>query len=294
MAQQPRTQVEAEGRRGGRGQIALGPAGLLGVALLGVALSACSQTPGQKAEADVRQIRKESDAKTLVERGRAFAFVGDHTRAEEYLASAIEAGADPRDVLPLLMNVCVQTGRYRSAIQHAENHLRKHPSDLRTHVMVGALYAAIEAPKDARAHLEVVVGKTLPAGDRAPGSPPPPAASASVSPPSAKNATALRDRSPGAAVGSEGLQAHAHYLLGVVARDLEHDVVEADRHFREYLQIEPNGTHAEEVKGSLLKRVGEAAAATATATATGTAPAPPTTTTTTTLPIRREQEGNTP
>lgn len=178
------------------------------------------------------QVRKESDAKTLVERGKAFAAIGDHTRAEEYLASGIEAGADPRDVLPLLMDVCVKTGRYRSAIQHGENHLRKHPHDMRTRVMVGALYAAINESKQAKAQLEQVV-KAEPSAEDFAGAP-------------------AREPAP---AGPVRLQAQAHYLLAVVARDNDNDVVGADRHFREYLKIEPNGEHAEEARAALLKKV---------------------------------------
>jgi tetratricopeptide (TPR) repeat protein len=194
----------------------------------------CTPSPVQKAEADIASLRRESDAKTLVERGKGFAAVGDHTRAEEYLASGIEAGADPRDVLPILMDVCVKTGRYRSAIQHGENHLRKHPRDLGTRVMVGALYVAISDSKQARAQLEQVV--------KSDGSQEVPAA---VKAPASDHSSAQPAR----------LMAQAHYLLAVVARDSENDVVEADRHFREYLQFEPNGPHAEEAKASLLKRV---------------------------------------
>jgi tetratricopeptide (TPR) repeat protein len=165
-------------------------------------------------------VRKESDAKTLVERGKGFAAVGDPTRAEEYLASGIEAGADPRDVLPLLMDVCVKTGRYRSAIQHGENHLRKYPNDLGTRVMVGALYAAISESKQAKSQLEKVVSPEQ-----------------------------------GTAAPPTKLLAQAHYLMAVIARDTDNDVVDADRHFREYLRLEPNGSHVEEAKASLLKRV---------------------------------------
>jgi tetratricopeptide (TPR) repeat protein len=184
-------------------------------------------------EADIASVRKEGNAKTLVERGKAFAAVGDHTRAEEYLAAGIDAGADPRDVLPLLMDVCVRTGRYRSAIQHGENHLRKHPHDVETRVMVGALYAGINEGKQARAQLEKVVAK----------------------PNAETDAPAGETPDAGALARPERLKAEAHYLLAVVARDSENDVVEADLHFREYLRIEPNGSHAEEAKSSLLKRV---------------------------------------
>lgn len=205
MAFESGTQVEVEGRRR-RAKV--------GWALV-VLVASCSPPPAAKAEADLATIRKESDAATLIERGKGFAAVGDNTRAEEYLASGIEAGADPREVLPLLMDVCVKTGRYRSAIQHGENHLRKHPHDVRTRLTVGTLYVAISESKQARVQLEQVIDK--------------------------------RD--------AEKLHAEAHYLLGVVARDADSDVVVADRHFREYLRLEPNGRHAEEAKAALLTQM---------------------------------------
>jgi tetratricopeptide (TPR) repeat protein len=201
----------------------------VGIVALTLGLAACAPSASQKVEADIASVQKEANAKTLLDRGRAFATVGDHTRAEEYLASALDAGADPREVLPLLMDVCVRTGRYRSAIQHGENHLRKHPYDAETRVMVGALYTAINEGKLAKQQLERVV--------------PPPS--------NGDDEKATADGTPAKA----RLQAQAHYLLGIVARDDDNDVVEADRHFREYLRIEPNGEHAEEAKASLLKRV---------------------------------------
>lgn len=186
-----------------------------------------------KAEADFRTVQKESNAKNLFERGRAFAFVGDFTRAEEYLASSMDAGADPREVMPLLMDVCVRGGRYRSAIQHGENHLRKHPNDVQTHLMVGALYAALDEHDRATEHLETVVAKPLP-------------------PP-------------------ELLHGEAHYYLGVVAREKK-DWVGADKHFREYLRIEPNGKHVEEAQGSLLHKVPQPSESTSAPSTMGQSP----------------------
>src|SRR5204863_3868549 len=103
---------------------------------------------------DFQTIRTENNASVLLERGKAFAAIGDHTRAEEYLAAAIDNGADRREALPLLLDVCIRGGRYRSAIQHAENHLRRHPHDVRTRLMVATLYTALDEPKHARAELE--------------------------------------------------------------------------------------------------------------------------------------------
>ncbi|MBS2014649.1 MAG: tetratricopeptide repeat protein [Deltaproteobacteria bacterium] len=156
-------------------------------------------------------MNRETTHDRLVERGRAFAAVGDYTRAEEYLAAALDQGADARKVLPQLLEICVQTGKFRSAIQHGENHLRKHPDDVRTRFVVATLYAALNENKAAKKQLQTVVE--------------------------------VRPN-----------EARAHYVLGVLAREDE-DAVSADRHFREYLRIEPNGDHAEEARASLLKKV---------------------------------------
>lgn len=160
------------------------------------------------------KMKNEQTPDKLLDRGKAFANIGDATRAEEYLVAALEAGASPKDVMPLLLQVCIQTGRYRSGVQHAENQLRRHPDDVRTRFVLGTLQAALGDSKEAHATLERVL--------------------------------AQRPNDP-----------KAHYTLAVLARDAESDVVTADRHFREYLRLEPNGQHAEEARESLLKRVPE-------------------------------------
>jgi uncharacterized protein HemY len=114
-------------------------------------------TPAEKAQADLATMQRETTVTKLVDRGRAFASVGDATRAEEYLSAALDQGADPKDVLPLLLEVCISTGRYWSAIQHAENQVRKHPDDTRTRFVLGTLYAAVGENKVARTELEQVV-----------------------------------------------------------------------------------------------------------------------------------------
>lgn len=119
----------------------------------------CTPSPAAKTEADLATMKSEQTPDKLVERGRAFAALGDPTRAEDYLSAALDAGADPRVVMPLILEVCVTNSRYRSAIQHAENHLRKHPGDVGTRLVLGSLYVAVGEVQGGRAALEQVVAR---------------------------------------------------------------------------------------------------------------------------------------
>jgi tetratricopeptide (TPR) repeat protein len=49
--------------------------------------------------------------------------------------------------------------------------------------------------------------------------------------------------------------ASAHFALAALLRDSCADPAGADRHFREYLRLDPRGPHAEEARASLLKEV---------------------------------------
>ncbi len=163
-------------------------------------------------KADVSTFNREHTTEKLVDRGRAFAAVGDYTRAEEYLADALSQGADPRKVMPLLLEVCIKEQRYRLAAQYAREHLVKHPNDVPVRFLLGTLYAAIEEPKAARAEFERVL-----------------------------------EARPN--------DAQAHYALGTLLRDVDQDVIGADVHFREYLRLDPKGSHVEEARASVLRRV---------------------------------------
>lgn len=162
MALEPRSHPQAEDRRGK--EVVAAPTLVVSrvcatVATLAVlaSVAGCATTPAEKAQADIATMQRETAPDMLVERGKAFAAAGDSTRAEEYLSAALDHGADPHQVLPLLLDVCVQTGRYRSAALHAENQLRRHPDDVRTRFVLGTLYAALGDTKEAHGELARVV-----------------------------------------------------------------------------------------------------------------------------------------
>lgn len=55
------------------------------------------------------------------------------------------------------------------------------------------------------------------------------------------------------AVESNPANFDAQYALAVLLRDQRSDSLGADRHFRAYLELQPEGEHAEEAKSSLLE-----------------------------------------
>lgn len=169
----------------------------------GCATSQASQTRSQ-----LQTIERETKANELYERGRAFAAVGDFTRAEEYFASALENGGDSTKLIPLLLYCCMQDGRFRLAAQYAEEHLRKHPSDHRTRFVLGSIYAGLGEQSAAQRELERVI--------------------------------AANDNP------------EAHFALAQLLYNDAQSYAAADRHYREYLRLTPNGPHAEEARERLL------------------------------------------
>jgi Flp pilus assembly protein TadD len=138
---------------------------MVGVSVL---LSACAQqTSAQRAASTFAQFQRELTKEQLLERGKMFSVVGDHTRAEQYFTSAIEAGADELRVFPLLLASCLNDGRLRLAAQYSEDYLKRHPNDVRVRLVLGTIYSAIgentlaevelrrviaQQPTDAQAH----------------------------------------------------------------------------------------------------------------------------------------------
>lgn len=170
-------------------------------------LTACASRSSE-IKAQLQTFNAERTPDKLLARGKAFAAVGDTTRAEEYYAAALEAGAPDKEVIPLLLEVCVRDSRYRAAIEYARSYVNRHPDDVRCRYILGTLYQAVGEGKSARSELEVVV-KTAPE------------------------------------------QADPHFALALVLRD-DRDLVAAEGHFREYLRLAPNGSHADEARASLM------------------------------------------
>lgn len=120
-------------------------------------LPACAATREDKAREAERTVRAEQTADKLFERGKLFAHVGDYTRASQYLSAALDAGAKPDQVLPVLMRVLVVSGRFRTAIQLGEQELTKRPENHSLRFLVGTLHAAVGRADLAREHLEKVL-----------------------------------------------------------------------------------------------------------------------------------------
>jgi tetratricopeptide (TPR) repeat protein len=122
-----------------------------------LAATGCASTAADKVGAQVKVVQTEETPQKLLARGRAFATVGDHARAEQYFAAALDRGADPAVALPLLMRACAEEKRFRAAIDYAEPHLKKHPGDYRLRFVVASFYATIGESVTARDELSQVV-----------------------------------------------------------------------------------------------------------------------------------------
>jgi len=99
----------------------------------------------------------EHHADELFQRGQTYAERGDSIRAEQYLSLALETGYDEHDVVPLLMQACVASGRLRTALNYAEPYLRTYPDEQALRFLVANLYVALDEPTKAYRELERVL-----------------------------------------------------------------------------------------------------------------------------------------
>jgi len=86
---------------------------------------------------------REASSADLLERGKALLAQGDYIRAEQYLTGAVKLGKKRQDVLPLLLEACVRSGRYHAALGHANESLTHNPEDWRLRFMVATLYYSL-------------------------------------------------------------------------------------------------------------------------------------------------------
>jgi len=123
------------------------------IMLVGVsAWSACASHARPASQMAV--LTQEETPEKLLARGRAFVSVGDYPRAEQYFAGALDRGADPALVLPLLLRACAEERRFRAAIDYAEPVLRKRPDDFRLRFVVASLYTTVGDVEEARRELD--------------------------------------------------------------------------------------------------------------------------------------------
>lgn len=104
-------------------------------------------------------VRIAEEAPTLFRMGHDQAMRGDNLRAEQYFLAAQRAGYPESNVLPSLLDVCVSSGRLRSALGYAESYLRRHPEDFRLRHLVASIHLGLGDAARAFRELENVLGK---------------------------------------------------------------------------------------------------------------------------------------
>jgi tetratricopeptide (TPR) repeat protein len=91
--------------------------------------------------------------------GRDHEARGDNLRAEQYFLAAQRAGHAEAQILPRLLEVCVSSGRLRSALGYAEPYLRRHPQDFKLRHLVASIHFGLGDAARAYGELEGVLGE---------------------------------------------------------------------------------------------------------------------------------------
>ncbi|HEY5961759.1 MAG TPA: tetratricopeptide repeat protein [Polyangiaceae bacterium] len=102
---------------------------------------------------------EQRSADELLHRGQTAARRGDVTRAEQYFALAIEKGADPRRVMPLLLRACLSNSHLRTALNHAEPYLLEHPEDESLRYLVATIHLSLGQVEAARRELGLLLSQ---------------------------------------------------------------------------------------------------------------------------------------
>jgi tetratricopeptide (TPR) repeat protein len=124
--------------------------------LLALVMTGCKHQ-GPDPVSGSASLRNGQTLEELYERGRAFALIGDLTRGEQYLSAALEHGGDPRKVLPPLVHICVEAGRYRVAADYVRAYMNAAGDRADLHLLYGLLEAAVGDRELARREYEIVL-----------------------------------------------------------------------------------------------------------------------------------------
>lgn len=117
----------------------------------------CVPNRGAQMQDRVETSRRQSEPPLMAARAKAYADVGDYTRATQYLRAALAGGGSAEEILPLLVELEIKDQSYRAAAQHLEEHLRSHPKDVRGRFVLGTLFTALGRPLDAERELLYVL-----------------------------------------------------------------------------------------------------------------------------------------
>jgi tetratricopeptide (TPR) repeat protein len=117
----------------------------------------CGAAAPTSTRARVEIVRQEQTADKLFARGLAFAEIGDLTRSEQYLVSALDRGAEPRRALPALLRVCIAANRHRAAIVYAREYGENLSHDAQFGFVLALLESALGDHDAALEHLRSAV-----------------------------------------------------------------------------------------------------------------------------------------
>ncbi len=132
----------------------------LGALVTALIVAGCAGQPLNTASVAAAESPAGPHALDLERRGRWFAERGDLVRASQYLLAALDAGGPEARLVPLLMRVYVESGRYHLALKLGEDGLRRAPEDGELRLLVGALCYAAGRAADAERHLTRVLEQT--------------------------------------------------------------------------------------------------------------------------------------
>ena len=99
-------------------------------------------------------------AAELYRRGRLLTEGGDHIRAEQYIAAAIQRGFDEEEAMPALMQACLEASRLVAALQYAEPYLERHPEHWSLRMLIASIHMGLDNHTRARDELERVLRDT--------------------------------------------------------------------------------------------------------------------------------------